>query len=68
MNALPLANPASLGAYVPGSTVKYPTFTPDSPELFFLLMEATLKQQGIIDTEQVFLSKLMQLLLRDLII
>ena len=40
---------------------KYPVFTPDSPDLFFLLMEAALRQQGITDKEQIFLSTLMQL-------
>ena len=37
-----------------------PTFTPDTPYLFFELMEAALRQQGITDPERIFLSTLTQ--------
>ena len=45
----------------PVNALKLPNFTPANPDLFFLLIEATLKQQGITDQEQVFLLSLMQL-------
>ena len=46
---------------VSSAAIKWPTFSPDSPDLFFLLIEASLRQMGITDPEQVFLSTLMQL-------
>ena len=40
--------------------MKLPNFTADSPDLFFLLMEAALTQQGITSNDQKFLYTLMQ--------
>ena len=37
-----------------GNTIKMPTFTPESPDVFFMLVEATLKQLGITDPQQIF--------------
>ena len=45
----------------PPQSLRLPSFTPDSPDLFFILMEASLKSQGVTDGEQVFLATLMQL-------
>ena len=49
------------GPYRTSSIIKLPTFTPESPDLFFLLIEAALKQEGVIDPNKIFLQILMQL-------
>ena len=43
------------------NAIKLPTFDPETPDLFFILSEATLKQAGIVNPEQIFLYILVEL-------
>ena len=68
-NTTPTASTSTTGiAAAPGIVmshhykplVKLPTFTPEAPDLFFMLMEAANQQRGISDPFQQFLSTFMQ--------
>lgn len=54
---------SSSSGTVKGSTnnIKLPTFSPDAPDLFFILMDAMFKQYEITDPNSIFLTTLMQL-------
>ena len=60
-NTLETANSISGNTGVRPHSVKLPPFNPESPELFFLLSEATLKTAGITNPEQIFLYILIEL-------
>ena len=57
----PSAAQPNITAQTQAASVKLPTFTPESPDLFFILLEKILQNQGITNPEQIFLCTLMQL-------
>lgn len=52
---------SAVASLTPFSSMKLPTFSPEAPELFFLLMDATFAQQKVTDPNIKFLTTLMQL-------